>query len=40
MPILTFDRILKIISTILSILATAIGALQNLDDDKETVDEK
>lgn len=40
MPILTFDRILKIISTILSILATAIGALQSIDDDKETVDEK
>lgn len=33
MPILTLDRILKIISTILSILATAIGAIQNLDKD-------
>lgn len=31
MPILTFDRVLKIISTILNILAAALSALQNVD---------
>lgn len=31
MPIITFDRVLKIISTILNILAAALGALQGIE---------
>lgn len=39
MPILTFDRVLKIISMILNILAAALGALQGVDATDKTAGE-
>ena len=35
MPLMTFDRVLKVISTILNILSVALSALQGLDTEKE-----
>lgn len=38
MPLLTLDRVLKIISTILSIISAAIAAFTNSDISKPEVD--
>lgn len=40
MPFLTFDRVLKIISTILNILSAALSAFTNSYDGKPSLDEE